>query len=391
MNRSINKKTTLLVMALATIALLSGMSSIPKEDPVAVGHGRDRASTDTRNEPYGHFELTGSLNTPRVGHTATLLDDGNVLVAGGTCNGKNLSSAEIYDYKAGIFNAISSLNQARQEHVAVKLQNGKVLFCGGVRLSYSYNKELFKSVEIFDPNLKKFINVASMLLDHGNNMTATLLLDGRVFVCGGIGREGVMSSAEIYDPTRNIWERAGTMNVGRYDHSAALLPDGKVLIVGGRGQVESQELVWRAELFNPFGGKSKLLEKLKITGDQVSIVVMHDNRIFLSKARNLKTNVIFELDSNKISFSDMKYRREHPTATLLDNGNILIVAEDPRDTNEYPEIFNPSNNKYCNAPNMIVPRSDHKAVLLINGKVLIVGGANSRQYAGQAELYVYEK
>src|SRR5713101_3461485 len=125
------------------------------------------------------WSVTGSLNTARDSHTATLLNSGKVLVAGGY-NGGYLTSAELYDPVAGTWTATGSLNTARTNHTATLLNSGKVLVAGG------YNST-----------------------------------------------SGSLTSAELYDPAAGTWTATGSLNNGRYAHTATLLSNGKVLVAGG--------------------------------------------------------------------------------------------------------------------------------------------------------------
>ena len=120
-----------------------------------------------------------AASTPHASeHTATLLPNGKVLVAGGYNSGY-LTSAELYDPASGSWSATGSLNTARQAHTATLLPNGKVLVAGG---------------------------------DNGS---------------------GYLTSAELYDPASGSWSATGSLNTARYFHTATLLPNGKVLVAGG--------------------------------------------------------------------------------------------------------------------------------------------------------------
>ena len=127
------------------------------------------------------FEETGSLATARLNHTATLLPNGKVLVAGGL-RGGTLASAELYDPANGTWAATGSLATARYCHTATLLPNGKVLVAGGRDSSLN-----------------------------------------------------TLASAELYDPTSGTWTTTGSLATARYSHTATLLPSGKVLVVGGDG------------------------------------------------------------------------------------------------------------------------------------------------------------
>jgi len=148
----------------------------------------------------GTWTATGSLITARYPHTATLLPNGKVLVAGGQDYSTIFASAELYDPASGTWTATGSLNTGRHSH------------------------------------------------------TATLLPNGQVLVAGGPGTNGVTTaSAELYDPASGTWMATGSLNTARFQHTATLLPDGKVLVAGGSGDTS-------AELYISDGGGELTLE-----------------------------------------------------------------------------------------------------------------------------------
>ena len=133
----------------------------------------------------GTWTPTGSLTVARARHTATLLPNGQVLVAGGFGSGGDLTSAELYDPSSGTWTTTGSLNAARDSHTATLLPNGQVLVAGGES--------------------------------------------------SGFGFGGPLASAELYDPSSGTWTPTGSMTVARFAHTAALLPNGQVLVAGGQG------------------------------------------------------------------------------------------------------------------------------------------------------------
>ncbi|MGD0248702.1 MAG: kelch repeat-containing protein, partial [Candidatus Limnocylindrales bacterium] len=202
--------------------------------------------------PTGTFSPTGSMAAGRYHHTATLLSDGRVLVAGGYRDPSNvLASAELYDPKTGTFSPTGSMATARADHTATLLSDGRVLIAGGWDGS-TYPT----SAELYDPKTGTFSPTGSMAAGRYHH-TATLLSDGRVLVAGGGGSPHLAypTSAELYDPKTGTFSATGSMATGRVDHTATLLSDGRVLIAGGWDGSQFHASDDLAELYDPAPGK----------------------------------------------------------------------------------------------------------------------------------------
>lgn len=195
----------------------------------------------------------GTLNTARFYHSSTLLPDGRVLVVGGS--GGTLT--EIYDPVRRSTTATASLVQGRGMHTATLLRDGRVLVVGGaVQDSWSPNFAPFASVEIYDGATATW-SAAAALGEARANHTATLLPDGRVLVVGGVSGDGSatpataipLASVEVYDPVADTWTALASMRLARRLHGATLLEDGRVLVTGGRD--ESDVSGRSAEIYDP--------------------------------------------------------------------------------------------------------------------------------------------
>jgi len=190
----------------------------------------------------GIWAVTGSMNYARAGHPATLLTDGKVLVAGKTSG----DTAELYDPATGIWAVTGSMNYARWGHRATLLTDGTVLVVGGSGTSfYYYHWEPTATAEAYDPATGAW-RVTAAMTDARIGHTATLLASGRVLVAGGAlgcwpysSQDAgsfpypQLNSAEGYDPVSGTWFARTLMQTGRYNHTATLLNDGRVLIAGG--------------------------------------------------------------------------------------------------------------------------------------------------------------
>ena len=207
--------------------------------------GYDRlTSVEIYDSKANKWSLATDLPTTLgdAGNTATLLQDGRVLVVGGYN-----PSAALYDTKSNRWSAAASLSEPAQvPHTATLLSDGRVLVLGGCASRPSFGCERLAPPQIFDPRTGGWSLAAPM--QHGREaFSATLLRNGLVLVAGGYGSESVVASAELYDPVANSWTGTGDMTIARAGPIATRLGNGGVLIIGGSflGNLSS------AELFTP--------------------------------------------------------------------------------------------------------------------------------------------
>jgi hypothetical protein len=295
----------------------------------------------TVNPEAPQFPATGLLVTARTQHTATLLNNGMVLIAGGQ-NSSNTATAtaEQYNPASQTFTSEGPLGTARYFHTATLLtsapNNGKVLIVGGQN-----SGGVLSSAELYDPNAGTFSATGSLITARAIH-TATLLPSGKVLIVGGQNSGGVLSSAELYDPNAGTFSTTGSMANARMWHTATLLLSGKVLIAGGNS---GGNLPTTSELFDPafatFSG----------TGSMVNARMWH-------------------------------------TATLLPSGKVLIAGgNNGGNLPTTSELFDPAFATFSPAASLITGRFLHTATLLNSGAVLIAAGQNSTGQLSSAELY----
>ena len=175
------------------------------------------APAPTASPAASPFSPTGSLVTARAGHTATLLLDGRVLIAGGRVSALGeLASAELYDPKTGTFSPTGSMATPRFRHTATLLSDGRLLITGGMDLKAG------ASAELYDPKTGTFSPTGSMAASRYSH-SATALADGRVLIAGGEGSSGTPTSAELYDPKTGTFSPTGAMAIGRFGQTATAL------------------------------------------------------------------------------------------------------------------------------------------------------------------------
>jgi hypothetical protein len=249
----------------------------------------------------------------------------------------------------GAVSEIAAMHIARASHSSTLLPNGMVLIAGGFAGSGGeYNP--YRTAELFDPHSGTFQSVAEMSIGRSGH-SATLLKNGRVLIVGGwTGRYDLRGSAEIYDPATKTFTPTGNLVVERAGNTATPLADGRVLIAGGEDRQENK--IASAEIYDPSTGK------FSETGSMAEARAAH-------------------------------------TATALKDGRVLIVGGS---SGHYPlqkvyrsaELFDPATGKFVSTGQMTAARHKHAAILLPSGKVLIVGGSDNRDWHGEyasAEIF----
>jgi len=292
-----------------------------------------------------NFTLTGSLNTAREGHTATLLYNGMVLIAGGAdSSGNPLASAELYNPATGTFTPTGNLNTARSAHTATLLNNGLVLIAGG-----NNSGSALSSAELYNPATGTFTTTGSMITARWGHR-ATLLGSDSVLLTGGFpGGPGILflSSAELYNPATGTFTAAGSMTTARGSHTQTLLVNGQLLIAGGYSTTLQGSDLASAELYDPVAGT------FTATGSMITA-------------------------------------RGNHTATLLNNGQVLIAGGGLVGQAVYfasAELYDPTLGSFGSTGNMTTARVSPTATLLTNGQILVAGGSNGSGVVSTAEQY----
>src|SRR2546425_6047171 len=241
--------------------------------------GQPLTSVEIYNPVTGVYTAVSSpLPTPVWGHTATRLNDGTVLLAGGTGDGGlPVNAAVLYDPATDTFAALDPLSTPSPRHTATLLRDGKVLIAGGTD-----GPNALASLEVYDPPTRTFSLAPSALLTPRQDHAATLLNDGRLLVAGGSNSLGALNSAELYDPGGSTVSPAGPLNVPRTLASAALLLDGTVLLAGGQSAKDLD--LNTAEVYDPATNIFTLLPTLMSTArsGHLGVQLLHNGRVLIS-------------------------------------------------------------------------------------------------------------
>jgi hypothetical protein len=384
-------------LALNTAGVLSGTPTVVGTSPVTVivqdSHGRTGAPQNFTIQVSLGFNSTGSMKSPRLSHTATLLKTGKVLVAGGQSDqdvATTLGTAELYDSGSGMFSPTGNMNVSRTEQVATLLLDGTVLVAGGL----DANGNALASAEIYDPGTGKFSSTGDMNNPRAGRHTATLLSSGKVLVVGGLDANGALATAEIYDPGTGKFSSIIALQDARASHTATLLNTGNVLVTGGYNS--TGELI-TAELFDPSSQSFTLTtHDMTVKRADHTATLLKDGTVLLAGPD--LTAEIFDPSIGIETFTKTgslpgTVGRGGTTATLRPDGTVLVAGgqysgfcggADVTVSVADADLFNPGTGSFSQTSNMSDLRSRHTATLLANGRVLVTGGVAFRvvQVAG---------
>jgi len=270
------------------------------------------------------WKLTGEMNEKRKSPGVAQLNDQTVITAGGTGAAKvPLNSVEIWNPNTEEWQHTTPMNTARDSMGYVLLPDGRFMVTGGKSIDkkgvlISYIKEC----EIYDPETEQWIEIAPMHEERVNH-TATLLNDGNILVVGGGKEDGPYSkTVELYDIRRDIWILLEPMSVGRAMHTATKLLDGRVLIVGGRGKKTS------TEIYDPRNKKWSSSGDTEYPRAEHSAIRLPDGSILITGGIGQLTQV--ELYSSRVNswstISQLSTGRYRHNSIVLDDGTAIVIG-----------------------------------------------------------------
>jgi hypothetical protein len=316
------------------VGRFSHTATLLEGDRVLIAGGMERNgvwldSGEVFDDATGRFIATARMSSRRAGAMAVALPDGKALIAGGSDGSdRNLVSAEIYDPQTNSFSMTGSMNAPRAHGVAIFLPRiKKVLIIGGAATGDDNDHA---SAELYDPATERFSQTGSMHVPRAY-FNAVLLRDGRVLVMGGMSSDfpnpNIQASAEIYDPALGRFLPAGPMNVPRFKHGAALLPDGKVIVVGGQTGSSFGERLASTEIFDPATGKFQHGPQMKLARYKLlnSVTRLKDGRILVGGGANQPE--VYDPSANAFTLVTGPQLDGFlfSTATTLSDGKALLV------------------------------------------------------------------
>ena len=295
-------------------------------------------------------QTTGSMAYPSALHTATLLNDGTILITGGW-SGVAHKDVQIYDPFADTFTAVGPMQFARSAHTTILLNNGKILITGGFDGAAS-----LASAELYDPGTKTFTDTGSMHIARSAH-TATLMNNGKVLIAGGTLND---PRCELYDPDTGTFTLTGNMTFARNNHTATLLSGGtnaKVLIAGGSSGAN-------AELYDPVSGTFALTNSMTVLRTFLTATLLEDTRVMLAGGSG----------DNSAEFYDPNTRTFAGPVILLDPGTVK------------PMPFLLMNEVRSSNTATLLPKGTilSNGTALLHDMVLIVGGTGAKN---KAELF----
>jgi hypothetical protein len=353
------------------------------------------------------FVPTGPTIADRVQHTTTLLADGRVLVTGGSGpgGGATLASAEVFDPRTGSWSAVGTMSKARTQHAATLLADKRVLITGGWN---DTDDGPFTSAELFDPRTGDFTMAAAMSAGAGaigggrSAHTSTLLPDGRVLIVGGVpsGEDSSrQASAELYDPAADRFLPTGSLITGRYEHAAVALADGRVLVAGGSNDLGNP---LSAEIYDPATGTFAVAASASEphVGPMVRLA---DGRVLIAGGQpeifdpGATTPIAVPAPRADRTFTEaaepQRIRTDHTAIRLLD-GRVLIVGGHTGgfiDIATPAELYDPRTGTFAPTGATATgggrasdPRERARGFLLDDGRVVLTGGA---RYEWDVEVY----
>ena len=362
----------------------------------------------------------GSMSTARFAHSATLLRDGRVLVAGGTnSSGQVTATAEVYDPVANAWSAVGSLSTPRTLHSATLLPGGKVLVSGGA----DDNFNAIQTAEIFDPSTNQW-SAAGTLAQARAFHTSTLLGDGTVLAIGGASQVTLagglysvvtsLASVEAYNPATNTWSAAGNLLGARGMHTATWMPSGKILVVGGHSDASTS--LSTSELFDPSTLASVAAATLNYSRGQQTANLLPNGTLLVTGgvdggSQSVCGYEIYDPVAGSWSkqFDSGGNCWYSHTSILLPSGRVIsiggVAAAQPCFGVDFitcggpvafhsqsgATVFDPAAPALVSSGSLAVGRAEHTASRLASGQVLVVGGltgtATALAITGTSELF----
>ncbi|AUX27854.1 uncharacterized protein SOCEGT47_084520 [Sorangium cellulosum] len=342
------------------------------------------------------WEPASGMNLPRTLHTATLLrPSGQVLVAGGSYKVLGFGAlvqpvkrAELYDPVMDAWTDTGAMIHDRRGHTATLLPNGKVLVAGGESLTQA--ERYLPSAELYDPVLGTW-TLTDCEMGTGRYLhTATLLDSGKVLVTGGYGKDGYLVSAELYDPEEDTWTSVRSMHQGRDNHTATRLLNGRVLVAGGEKSDSATHDT--AELYDPEENTWMRVRPMNVPRQYHTATLLLSGKVLVAGGTDLGygdlgSAELYDPEENSWTLfeherSMLEPRTVHAAARLPDGQVLLMGGKNEGDVLASVARYDPESDTWTGAAPMARPRAFHTATLLPSGEILVAGGLEDESGTG---------
>lgn len=350
--------------------------------------------------PSASFTVTGPMHTPRAGATATVLQDGDVLVAGGQdSSGNPLASAELYHPSSGSWTGVAPLPVAVSQATATRLDDGDVLVAGGLTTSGG-NLQASGASQLFDPRTGQWRETSRDLQTASYGASAGLLANGQVLYAGGLTSPGngatATAVAELYDPSHGTWSATGSLPVAVARAASARLSDGAILVAGGETGA-SGGLTDVAEIYRAGAHGFAPVDHLDTPVAEAATTVLGDHDVLVAGGETstggAPTSAVQRFDPNTGNWNgaaSLPFASYGATATTLPSGEVVyaggLTSGSGNPTND-AALFDPSSNGWSSTGNMAVARGFATSAPVGHGQVLVAGGLTAHGVTGEAERF----
>ncbi len=322
-----------------------------------------------------------AMSFDRTLHSATTLDDGDVLVVGGMQFGASIdfigtvAKAERYDHKTRTWKS-AGVGEARVRHTATLLDDGRVLLAGGQVFDAKVGNWRLAVDELWDAGT---FTAAGHLLEQRTDHTAVRLDDGRVLLAGGSDMNGAtIDGAELWDPATGAWEHAGALNAARLYHAMVALPGGAAAVIGGVGapKIERWDPATRAWTIVAELTQDRASHTATLLPDGQLLVVGGDDGFTFTATAEL-----CDLAAGTCTpTGSLATARSGHEAVLLPGGEVAVIGGEGGSVSQPSqiadvEVWDPSSGTWRTTATLTRARHEHGANLLDDGKILVTGGS----------------
>src|SRR5712664_1422924 len=338
--------------------------------------------------PSGTWQATGNLSAARPGASAALLQNGSVLITGGDPGSGPVASADLFNSDGSVSLLAAPMNNPRSNHISATLQDGRVVVAGGTVSGGGATN----SAEIFDPVSGTWSSIAGGMVEARSGAAAALLQDGRVLIAGGESSGVASTTLEIFDPVAGTFSAAGVMSSPRTKHAVAVLADGRVIIIGGSNGTAP---VASTDILNPVSGSVAAGPSLATPRSGHSATTLLDGRVLIVGGNSIVTNAdsstttvdltsaeIFDPTAGMFTTSASALataRAGHLAFLLPHNNNVLIVGGTSNGVSiSSAELFMPWQGTFSATGSLSTARSNAAgSPMRQDGLLLVAGGKDA--------------